>query len=203
MATMPAEHPAQRRRDATRTREALLEAARRRFSRQGYSSTTLREIADEAGVNVALIGRYFNSKEGLFAACLSQAVSEYRSSENPTSSRVPDVIAVMIAGFRSGGIRSDVLLLLLRSCSDEAAERIRLGFLQSFTERLATAGGWYPEHPDSQQLLLRAQMVLATSIGVAMLRENTPLGPLCSATVNDLVQPIRDLFNALLPPVEQ
>src|SRR5687768_16792368 len=70
--TQGAETPVARpRRDAARTRRRLLEAARRRFARDGYATSTVRDIADDAGVNVALISRYFTSKEGLFEACLT------------------------------------------------------------------------------------------------------------------------------------
>src|SRR6266568_1912295 len=62
-----------RRRDAVATRRALLESARGRFTRLGYDRTTLRDVAADAGVNIALIKRYFDSKEGLFKAALASA----------------------------------------------------------------------------------------------------------------------------------
>lgn len=46
----------------------LLEAAREQFSSQEYRSVTMRSIAAQAGVDVALIARHFGSKDGLFAA---------------------------------------------------------------------------------------------------------------------------------------
>src|SRR6266516_3505303 len=55
-----------RSRNAAETRAALLAAARVRFARDGYEATNLRNIAADVGVNVALISRYFGSKEGLF-----------------------------------------------------------------------------------------------------------------------------------------
>jgi AcrR family transcriptional regulator len=57
--------PSQRSREATRAR--LLDAARVRFQDQGFEATTVREIASDAGVDPALVMRYFGSKEGLFA----------------------------------------------------------------------------------------------------------------------------------------
>ena len=50
-------------RDAANTRRLLLSSARRRFAQDGYSATRVRDIAADAGVNVALINRYFSSKE--------------------------------------------------------------------------------------------------------------------------------------------
>ncbi|NGP17013.1 TetR/AcrR family transcriptional regulator [Devosia aurantiaca] len=58
-------------RDAIATQERLLLAARRRFADQGFELTTVREIADDAGVNVALISRYFGGKEDLFARAVA------------------------------------------------------------------------------------------------------------------------------------
>src|SRR4051794_36587391 len=78
--TPPAtDHPEGRRhRDAAKTRQLLLDAALRRFASDGYAATTVRDIADDAGVNVALISRYFESKEGLFEVCLTTAVDDLR-----------------------------------------------------------------------------------------------------------------------------
>ena len=45
-------------------------AARAVFTAKGYDGAATREIADLAQVNVALISRYFGSKQGLFAAAI-------------------------------------------------------------------------------------------------------------------------------------
>ena len=55
-----------RRRDAADTREAILEAATRRFATHSYEHAGVREIAADAGVTAALVNRYFGSKEKLF-----------------------------------------------------------------------------------------------------------------------------------------
>ncbi|GAB3938604.1 hypothetical protein GCM10027614_18990 [Micromonospora vulcania] len=43
-------------------------------------------------------------------------------------------------------------------------------------------------------------MVLAAGIGIAVLRSSLRLQPLASAAEQDLVAPLRDLVDALLPP---
>jgi AcrR family transcriptional regulator len=58
-------------------RRLLLESARDLFSRQGYSSTSTREIADHAGVSETLMFRYFGSKAGLFREALVAPFIEY------------------------------------------------------------------------------------------------------------------------------
>lgn len=59
-----------RKRDAEATRAAILEAAKAQFALLGYDCAVLRDIAREAGVDVALIKRYFGGKEALFVEAL-------------------------------------------------------------------------------------------------------------------------------------
>ena len=56
----------QQKRNAAETRKRLLQAARRLFATANYVSVGIREIGAEAGVNPALISRYFGSKRNLF-----------------------------------------------------------------------------------------------------------------------------------------
>jgi AcrR family transcriptional regulator len=192
-----AEH---RRRDAAKTRQLLLAAARRRFAHDGYAATTVRDIADEAGVNVALISRYFSSKEGLFSACLAAAGDELRQSTGGVPlDKVPEAIAGQIAGSGAEEHPDEVLLLLLRSSGDERVDQIRLGVLSTYTERLAAAAGWRPDDPGTDQLVLRAQLILCASIGMVVLR-SSGLQPLASAGEQHLVAPLRDLVDAMLRP---
>lgn len=187
-----------RKRDAASTRTALLQAGRRLFASTGYGATTVREIADAAGVNVALISRYFDSKEGLFEACLADAVDELRREHaGPAGlAGVPQAMASHVMSTPAGGHR-DAVLLLLRSSGDEGAEQVRLAMLRTLAERLAAVAGWRAEAPDDD-LLLRAQVVLCTSIGMAVLRATGGVEPLASATADDLTVPLQALVEALL-----
>ncbi|WP_419907492.1 TetR family transcriptional regulator [Hoeflea sp.] len=56
----------EQKRNAATTRKAILEAARRTFKEKGFDAAGLREITAAAGVNAALVNRYFGSKENLF-----------------------------------------------------------------------------------------------------------------------------------------
>lgn len=56
-------------------RTALLRAAMHQFSRKGYDGTSLRAVADEAGVDMALVNRLFGSKAGLWSAMIDLAAS--------------------------------------------------------------------------------------------------------------------------------
>ena len=52
--------------EAARTR--LLRSGLRLFAQQGYAKTSTRELAEDAGVNVASISYYFGDKAGLYRA---------------------------------------------------------------------------------------------------------------------------------------
>src|ERR1700685_2864751 len=51
--------------------DRVLSAARSLFATQGYASTSLRNVADLAGVDVALVSYYFKNKAGLLEAALT------------------------------------------------------------------------------------------------------------------------------------
>ena len=59
-----------RKRDAEATRAAILDAAKAQFALLGYDRAVLRDIAREAGIDVALVKRYFGGKEALFVEAL-------------------------------------------------------------------------------------------------------------------------------------
>jgi AcrR family transcriptional regulator len=56
------------------TKALIREAARRRFETDGYQAVTMRSIAADAGVDVALVAYYFGSKRGLFRDALALPV---------------------------------------------------------------------------------------------------------------------------------
>ncbi|MCU1481860.1 MAG: TetR family transcriptional regulator [Subtercola sp.] len=47
--------------------ERILSAASEEFARRGYEKTTIRAIADRAGVHASLVMQHYGSKAGLFA----------------------------------------------------------------------------------------------------------------------------------------
>jgi AcrR family transcriptional regulator len=128
-------------RDAAATRRALVRAARRRFATEGYRATTVRQIASDVGVNVALINRYFVSKEGLFEACMLRTSDELESQSSPRAKSIDEVIGRLIGHAINSPDSDDPLqlLLLLRSSGDENADGIRRRTLEHFTRRLAGA----------------------------------------------------------------
>jgi len=59
------------------TEEKIYEAARRIFIIKGMEGARMQEIADEAGMNKALLHYYFRSKENLFKAVFKDTFSKF------------------------------------------------------------------------------------------------------------------------------
>jgi len=59
------------------TEQKILEAARKVFVRKGFDGARMQEIADEAGINKALLHYYFRSKERLFQMIFEQAFAQF------------------------------------------------------------------------------------------------------------------------------
>jgi AcrR family transcriptional regulator len=57
------------------TEQKIKEAAQKVFIRKGYAATTTREIAEESGINNALLNYYFRSKEKLFDIVMQEQVA--------------------------------------------------------------------------------------------------------------------------------
>jgi len=151
-------------------------------------------------VNVALINRYFVSKEGLFEACMLRTSDELATATPVRVSDLGDVIESLVDHVVNAPDGDDPLqlLLLLRSSGDENADRIRRRTMEHFTERLAAAAGWKADDPDSAPILLRAQLAIATMLGVVMLRTSAAVQPVASADSDELSGPLGQVFRVLL-----
>jgi len=63
--------------DPSPTRLALLDAAEQLFSQRAYAEIGIREIAQQAGVNIAAIKYHFGSKHDLYLATVQRAMSSH------------------------------------------------------------------------------------------------------------------------------
>lgn len=70
----PASTGARRERNAAATKLRLLDAAENEFAARGFTGVRLRDIADAAGVQPALIHHYFGDKQGLYRAVLDRVL---------------------------------------------------------------------------------------------------------------------------------
>jgi AcrR family transcriptional regulator len=79
--TRAASAPEPRGRDADRSRDAILAAARDEFAEHGLGGARVERIAERAGLNKRLIYYYFENKDALFSAVLEQTYLDIREAE--------------------------------------------------------------------------------------------------------------------------
>ncbi|MBT1677628.1 TetR/AcrR family transcriptional regulator [Curtobacterium aurantiacum] len=183
--------------DAAATRLLLVQAARRRFAFDGYRATTVRDIAGDAGVNVALISRYFGSKEGLFRACLDRVVRDLSAEESREQGLERALTGIVTHIVRAPTDDDSLqLMLLLRSSGDDGADAIRRETLRRYADRLAGTVG----EAGSDEMLVRAEIALAVVLGMSMLRQSTAVEPLASADDAVVSAALEDALRALLAP---
>ncbi|NIJ52405.1 TetR/AcrR family transcriptional regulator [Dyadobacter arcticus] len=58
------------------TEQKIKEAASRVFTKKGYGNARTRDIAEEAGINLALLNYYFRSKEKLFDIIMAERIEK-------------------------------------------------------------------------------------------------------------------------------
>jgi AcrR family transcriptional regulator len=59
------------------TEEKIKAAARKVFTKKGYAGARTRDIAEEAGINLALLNYYFRSKEKLFDIVMMENLQQF------------------------------------------------------------------------------------------------------------------------------
>lgn len=64
-------------REIISTEQCIKEAAQKIFLKKGYDGTTTRDIAEESGINRALVNYYFRSKEKLFNTIFLENIELY------------------------------------------------------------------------------------------------------------------------------
>lgn len=124
-------------RNASATRERILEAARICFSRRTYENVGLREIACEAGADAALVSRYFGGKEGLFTQVVEGAflVDEHLPESLDTLGEF--LVVQLMADPDATEAFNPLRLLLLSAASSDVAEIVSVRFDAEFVQPLA------------------------------------------------------------------
>ena len=151
-----------RSRDATATKQALQDAAQHLFGRHGFDGTTVRQIGDRAGVDHALISRYFGSKADLYIAVL---VAEARG-DQPSSDfeRLADMVDGLVSRVDTHGL-GPVIQALVRSDTTDpihkaARAHVRRRLVDPMVEDLSGRA------VDEGQL--HAEVVVSALIGISL-----------------------------------
>jgi len=170
-----------RSRDAGASRVALLAAAQDLFGQKGYDATTVREIGERAGVDAALIARYFGSKADLYIA----AVAAERMGEQHSSAYVGlgDMVESMITRVDRDG-PGPILQALVRS---DTAEEIRAAAQARLARRLVEPLVAGMEDRGTGQAGLRAEVAVSALVGVALARSLGWFGAISEVPTEELV----------------
>lgn len=142
------------RRDQRERRERIVQAARRLMVDVDYGKLQVRDVADEAGVALGTLYRYFTSKDHLFACALLEWSSGFggrldRASGAPAVERVKDVYRRAVRAFEREPRVFDVLLQLMASKDpDTTAVFAEFSRAQSDAFRAALADIPAPDRDD-------------------------------------------------------
>jgi AcrR family transcriptional regulator len=175
--------------DAEASRRALLDAARRVFDEVGYDRATTREIGERAGVDPALIARYFDSKEGLFIAAIAVRAPD----EEDLDYAPAELLAALLERWDERGHTPISRALASPSLTADArrqisaviSDRVLAGLTAELRERGAT---------DAE---LRAELLVALAVGVSMTRANGTLETLAAAPRDAVLDSLAPLLDAL------
>lgn len=184
-----------RSRNATATRTAILASARQAFVRSGYDGAGLREIAEGAGVTAMMVGRYFGSKQQLFAEVLEAANAEPVIA-TPANLGAPDrsrrIAEALVAVTTPGATALDGFLILMRSASSDEAAGIAKAVIEAMHQRnvsAAVAGDMAAE---------RAAILLALVAGLQTMRQVIGLDALARADPQKLAGLLEPIVTLLI-----
>ena len=133
--TKPGRPPAER---DLAVRQQLLSAARSLFAKHGYAAVSTRALAEAAQVNPAMISYYFDNKQGLYEAMLSdtfQPLVERLGALLGSSADQPRPIRSFLEAYmRTLGANPWMPPLILREVVAEGG-RLRGWFIQQFASK--------------------------------------------------------------------
>jgi len=153
------------RRNAEHTRKRILDAARRHFSRSSYENVGTRDIASDAGVDAALVNRYFGTKEKLF----SEVITDGFLVKEHLPERMSDLGTHLAAQVLEGAAESsadefDAVRVLLRAAGNPAiAPLVSECFHREFVAPLA-------KMLHGRDTEVRAAVIASYVIGLATMR---------------------------------
>lgn len=162
-ATLAPPRPA---RNAGDTRARILAAARVRFSLDAYENVGTRDIAADAGVDAALVNRYFGGKEKLFDEAIHDAFAIKDHFDGLDMAQFGQVITTLVieGSQERREARFDALGILLRASGSPATqERVSARFHAEFVLPLARL-------LRGRDAELRAALIASYLIGLATMK---------------------------------
>jgi AcrR family transcriptional regulator len=167
-------------------RQRIIDAARERFMRDGYERATVRAIAAEARVDVAMVYYFFGSKEGLFTASTltgpEHPLHQLATLLDEGTDRIGERLVRRFLDHWEEGAVFEPFLTLWRSAAihPEARKVLHDSLAGPIAKRVAAEFGV----ADAE---LRVELVASHLAGLAFARYQLKIEPLASTTVEDLV----------------
>jgi len=167
------------------TRGEILRAARESFAVKGFTATSLRAVAREAGVDAALVHHYFDSKDELFIESMALPIDPRLVAatilDGPRDELGRRIVSTFLGVWESAEGQQR-MKAILRSVvtSDDVARQMREGITQMIIGPVA-------ETLDVPDARLRVSLVASQLVGLALTRYLVDLDPLASAPVAELV----------------
>lgn len=177
-------------RNSEASKKSILWAAQAALAQKSYDEVGLREIAQEAKIDPALIIRYFGSKEGLFREVIKTHI-HIDSLAGVELAQYPETLARLVLG-DGGGPDQRSMLILHRSAPSEVAGPI---IRETLRERLVAPMVARLNLPDAEE---RVELVLAVLGGLSTGRHITCSPSLVNGDREQLVRLIIPLFQSLL-----
>ena len=174
-----------RRPGPTTTREAIADAARHQFAELGYDRATLRAIAGEAGVDAALVVRFYGSKDGLFREVMAlppEVADAIAGLANGPRQTVGRRLAEVIVGMFENPRSRSIVLGRIRSASShpDAAALLRQTVTRDVGRLVAALTD---DEPETRAVLVGSQVV-----GLALARHVVQVEPLASMPARDVIE---------------
>ena len=176
--------PSSRLQQREQTRARIAEHAATLFSMHGFDRTSIREIARSAAVDPALVLHYFGSKRGLFVEVMGE-VSAADTVDDPVDF-VLDGLAAKLDDHAAGTLARLRSMLTNADAQDHARaelEAVAAVLADKLSGRHAGA---------------RAQLLLATGLGVAIARELLQVPELTDLTAEQIAAALRPAVEALV-----
>jgi TetR/AcrR family transcriptional regulator len=156
-----APEPAERVRDAERTKAKLLDAALTEFAANGYRGARVSAIAECAGVNKQLISYYFGGKEGLYRAIQREWLD--REQERADDDLTPDELMRWYLHNNLSDLRVVRLVLWQALADDEPSEETQED-VEAEQERMRERRDFAPDLDTAAVQLALMGMVFAPAV---------------------------------------